>query len=119
MARCTSAVSHSANLWNALEGRVDGFILCQNEDSSIYDTNFPSKLFHYLSSEKPVFFNRCSLFVKYEAFENAFPVDNVENGGNEILNVFNNHKKSYPEVLSKIESYNNDSVRKLKMILFG
>lgn len=103
---------------NNLEERIDGFILFQNEDSPIYDTNFPSKLFHYLSSGKPVFFNRCSLFTGYERFGNAFPIANIENGANQILNILNNRRKYYPEIVSEIEAYNNDSFRKLKMVLF-
>ncbi len=103
----------------SLEDRVDGFILCQNEDSPIYDTNFPSKLFHFLSFGKAVFLNRCTLFAKYQGFENAFFIDNVQNGANQMLNTLTNGKKYYPEVQSNMEAHNQESLRKLKKMLVG
>ncbi|OQY60339.1 MAG: hypothetical protein B6245_02010 [Desulfobacteraceae bacterium 4572_88] len=102
-----------------LEARTDGFALCQNEDSPIYHTNFPSKLFHYLGSGKPVFFNQCSLFDEYESFENAFPIENMENGVNEILDMLKHREKYCPNVASGIKQHTEDSVRKLKTILFA
>ena len=109
-------ISHVA--LNNLEEKIDGFILFQNEDSPIYATNFPSKLFHYLSFGKPVFFNRCSLFVEYERFTNAISITNVESGAKEILNIFNNCGGYYPQIVSEIKAYNNDSLQKLKKVLF-
>ena len=102
-----------------LEQSIYGYILMQNEDSPIYDTNFPSKLFHYLSSGKPVFLNHCSLFAGFEGFENAFAILNTKNSGKEIVGVLKDRKRYYPGVVSRMEAYNNDSLQKLKMVLFG
>jgi hypothetical protein len=100
-----------------IEQDTYGFIVCQNEDSSIYETNFPFKLFSYISSGKPVFLNRCSLFEEYESFENVFLIDNIEDGASVILNVYNNHRKYYPEIFQRMKEYNNSAFEKIKTIL--
>lgn len=100
-----------------LEQEINGYILLQNEDSPIYDTNFPSKLFHFLSSGKPVFFNRCVLFAGFEGFENAFAITDPENAGSEISRALTAGKARYPGVAPRLEAYNAESFRKLKMVL--
>jgi hypothetical protein len=100
-----------------IEHDTYGFIVCLNEDSPIYETNFPFKTFSYISSGKPVFLNRCSLFEEYESFENVFLIDNIEDGASVILNVYNNHRKYYPEIFQRMKEYNNNAFEKIKTIL--
>lgn len=100
-----------------LEYSTDAFILCQNENSPIYRTNFPSKMFHFLSFYKPVFFNQCSLFGDYEEFENAFPINNVENGAEEIQKVLKCKEAYYPSSHHKMEQYNRDVEKKIMSLL--
>lgn len=101
-----------------LESEVDGFLLFQNEGSAYYQTNFPSKLFHYLYSGKPVYFNHCSMFEPYEGFENARVISNTRQA-DEIIRKTISQPIDTVRLQQQIADYNRDATHRLKRILLG
>jgi glycosyltransferase involved in cell wall biosynthesis len=89
-----------------LEEEASAFVVFQNNDSVFSRTNFPSKLFHYISFCKPVFVNRCDIFNKYGEFENVFFIDPT-NSMEKIKKILSDRKKTYANVKQQMERYNN------------
>jgi len=89
-----------------LEGQATALFLFQNDDSKFSKTNFPSKLFHYISLCKPVLVNKCMMFSEYEEFNNVFVVDPGINVM-DIISDINIENLNSREINSQMMGYNN------------
>jgi glycosyltransferase involved in cell wall biosynthesis len=89
-----------------LEEQAAALFLFQNDDSKFSKTNFPSKLFHYISLCKPVLVNKCQMFSEYEEFNNVFVVDPSDNMI-DATNYIDREGVNARDVIVQMQEYNN------------